>query len=109
MKKNGGILDQVIWAERTEVKEDLAFLDKIIESDTDYTRILIQPGHGYSTAYDSIEDDVLYVKIDTDIVCFACCVLVDASHPITEIWYAPAARQSLLTVRIGVYRGFYDC
>ena len=67
--KNGGILDEVIWLERTQNQADLAFLDKLIHSEAGYSRVDVQHSDGnYASAYDGIEDDVLYVKVDTDIV-----------------------------------------
>ncbi|KFG86371.1 hypothetical protein MANI_025096 [Metarhizium anisopliae] len=67
--KNGGILDEVIWLQRTQNQADLAFLDKLIHSEAGYSRVDVQHSDGnYASAYDGIEDDVLYVKVDTDIV-----------------------------------------
>lgn len=67
--KNGGILDEVIWLQRTRDELDLAFLDEIVASDADYKRVDVEGAEGgYASAYDTIEDDVFYVKVDTDIV-----------------------------------------
>ncbi|TWU70346.1 hypothetical protein ED733_000038 [Metarhizium rileyi] len=69
LAKNGGVLDEVVWLQRTENKDDLAFLEKLVSSDSHYMRVDVDRTEGgYASAYDGIEDDVLYVKIDTDIV-----------------------------------------
>lgn len=70
VKSHTRILDEVIWLERTENSHDLAFLDKLIASEPAYSKqkVELTAGGGYASAYDKIDDDVLYVKIDTDIV-----------------------------------------
>ena len=50
----------------------MAFLDRLIESETDYVKELVNGIQGgFSSSYESIRNDTLYVKIDTDIVCLA--------------------------------------
>lgn len=67
--KNGGMLDGVIWLERTSVKKDLALLDKLVENEPAYERWVVDmSGDGFTTSYDKVEDDVLYIKMDDDIV-----------------------------------------
>ncbi|TWU76100.1 hypothetical protein ED733_007743 [Metarhizium rileyi] len=69
LAKNGGLLDEVIWLQRTQDEADLAFLDKLIDSEADYRRVDVERTEGgFASAYDGIEDDILYVKVDTDIV-----------------------------------------
>lgn len=66
--KNGGMLDGVIWVQQTTSPRDLVFLDKLIHSEPDYQRLYADiPLHRH-TGYDHIEDDVMYIKIDDDIV-----------------------------------------
>jgi hypothetical protein len=59
----------VVWLRRTQNVDDLVFLDKLLASEPEYTAWNVSMDHvGYANAYDNVEDDVLYVKIDTDIV-----------------------------------------
>ena len=64
------MLDGVIIVVRTTKKPDLALLDKMLESEPDYIRWDIDMGdpRGYAAAYDRIQDDILYIKMDDDIV-----------------------------------------
>ena len=69
LAKNGGVLDGVIFLERTKDEADLKFLDKLIKSEPDYESWKIDMGEeGFASAYEGIEDDVMYVKMDDDIV-----------------------------------------
>lgn len=69
LAKNGGVLDEVIWLQRTKDNADLAFLDKLMSSETSYSRVDVERIEGgFASAYDVIDDEILYVKVDTDIV-----------------------------------------
>lgn len=69
LAKNGGLLDEVIWLQRTHDRADLAFLDRLINSEPDYKRVKVKiTEKAFASAYDTIEDDILYIKVDTDIV-----------------------------------------
>ncbi|KAI5459386.1 hypothetical protein BGZ63DRAFT_360853 [Mariannaea sp. PMI_226] len=74
LRKNGGLLDGVIFVKRTNDPKDLALLDRLIDSDPDYEKWHVEMGRsnqyssGFGHSYERIEDDVLYVKIDDDIV-----------------------------------------
>lgn len=69
MAKNGGLLDGVIFLQRTDKEKDIKFLEKLLASEPDYEKWDIDmDGDGYASAYDHIQDDVLYVKMDDDIV-----------------------------------------
>lgn len=74
LAKNGGILDGVIFVERTTNSFDVAFLEELLLSEPDYKRWKIKrPNQNrrkgdYSSAYDRIENNVMYIKIDDDIV-----------------------------------------
>ncbi|ODA83106.1 hypothetical protein RJ55_01615 [Drechmeria coniospora] len=61
--KNGGWLDGVIWLKHTADATDLAFLDKVVESEADYVAQDVQnlDQDGYSNAYDEIKDDIFWV------------------------------------------------
>ncbi|KHN95054.1 uncharacterized protein MAM_07103 [Metarhizium album ARSEF 1941] len=66
LAKNGGVLDGVIWLRQTDDAQDLQFLDKLVRSEAHYSD---QTGHADAArAYDGIEDDLLYVKVDSGIV-----------------------------------------
>ncbi|KAL7793700.1 hypothetical protein V8C37DRAFT_377925 [Trichoderma ceciliae] len=67
--KNGGILDGVIFLERTDNEQDLKFLDKLLASEPDYEKWVIDMSEGgFASSYDLIQDDIMYVKMDDDIV-----------------------------------------
>ncbi|CEI68818.1 unnamed protein product [Fusarium venenatum] len=72
--KNGGLLDGVIFVERTKDPQDLALLQKLLESEDTYQKWQVEMSDednfssGFGNSYDRVEDDVMYVKIDDDIV-----------------------------------------
>jgi hypothetical protein len=69
LAKNGGLLDGVIFLQRTEKEKDIKFLDKLLASEPDYVKWDIDMSEGgFASSYDLIQDDVLYVKMDDDIV-----------------------------------------
>ncbi|RGP79640.1 hypothetical protein FLONG3_2194 [Fusarium longipes] len=74
LAKNGGLLDGVIFVERTKDHHDLALLEKLLKSEDTYQRWQIEMSdadnfsNGFANSYDRVEDDVIYVKIDDDIV-----------------------------------------
>lgn len=68
LKSNGGILDEVLWLQRTDDVYDRALLNEMINSEPLYAKTTPDDKDGYASAYDDVQDDVLYVKIDTDIV-----------------------------------------
>jgi hypothetical protein len=76
--KNGGLLDGVIFVERTRDPHDLAFLNKLIESENTYEKWEVELSDidnftsGFGSSYDRVEDNVMYVKIDDDIVGLQC-------------------------------------
>lgn len=96
MARNGGILDGAIFVERTTDPFDLAFLEELLLSHPDYERWKFKrPNQSrkngdYSVAYDRIQDNVMYIKIDDDIVRASLCF---------------AARQYWLIIRPGFYGG----
>jgi hypothetical protein len=69
---NGGWLDEVHWVQNTDKKEDLAYLDEILASQSRYKKIdLSSQGVGfvgYGFAWGHLERGNLYVKIDDDVV-----------------------------------------
>ncbi|KAJ4270548.1 hypothetical protein NW762_002236 [Fusarium torreyae] len=72
--KNGGLLDGVIFVERTKDVEDLNLLNKLLESEDAYEKWQVEMANednfsnGFGNSYDRVEDNVMYVKIDDDIV-----------------------------------------
>ncbi|KAG8408202.1 hypothetical protein J3459_018069 [Metarhizium acridum] len=67
---NGGLLDEVVWLQRTSNKQDLALLDRLLESEPQYSRQIIDDANAYdfASSYNIIEDGNMYIKIDDDIV-----------------------------------------
>ncbi|KAF5969526.1 hypothetical protein FBULB1_10205 [Fusarium bulbicola] len=74
LAKNGGLLDGVIFVERTKDPHDLALLKKLLESESSYEKWSVEMSDddnfssGFGNSYDRVEDHVMYVKIDDDIV-----------------------------------------
>ncbi|KAF4444799.1 hypothetical protein F53441_11057 [Fusarium austroafricanum] len=72
--KNGGLLDGVIFVERTKDPQDLALLKKLLKSEDAYEKWSVEMSgkdnfsSGFGNSYDRVEDSVMYVKIDDDIV-----------------------------------------
>ncbi|OBS21170.1 hypothetical protein FPOA_07508 [Fusarium poae] len=72
--KNGGLLDGVIFVERTKDPQDLALLQRLLESEDTYQKWQVEMSDednfssGFGNSYDQVEDDIMYVKIDDDIV-----------------------------------------
>lgn len=68
------MLDGVIFVERTSDALDLDLLYRLTQSEPAYETWHIemadddQFSSGFGNSYDRIEDDVLYIKIDDDIV-----------------------------------------
>lgn len=98
--KNGGVLDGVIFVERTTDEADLALLTKMIDAEPAYERWHLDMegkdnfAAGFGGSYDQIEDDVFYVKMDDDIVSSAsilCRLLVRSC--------------SLTLINLGLHRG----
>ena len=70
MKDNGGILDEVIFAAGTDVKEDLEYLDTVIPLHPNYIRGNdTHSGHRWWAWEYMNERESIYVKIDDDVVC----------------------------------------
>ncbi|KAK8914951.1 hypothetical protein H634G_09873 [Metarhizium anisopliae BRIP 53293] len=67
---NGGLLDEVVWLQRTNDDEDLALLDRLLESEPQYSRQVIDDANAYdfASSYNIIDDGNMYIKIDDDIV-----------------------------------------
>jgi hypothetical protein len=68
---NGGILDEVVFAARTQDEDDLEWLDYAVAHEPLFSRHNVSNyDQEYASAYDLCEDDVMYIKIDDDIVSF---------------------------------------
>ncbi|KAI0406882.1 hypothetical protein F4802DRAFT_80537 [Xylaria palmicola] len=68
---NGGYLDEVWFMVHTDIREDLVYLDKLIEQRPQYK--VVRPGEcegfNYACMWNPVvEDNTIYVKIDDDIV-----------------------------------------
>ncbi|KAH7323065.1 hypothetical protein B0I35DRAFT_350422 [Stachybotrys elegans] len=67
--KNGGMLDGAIFLEQTKDPHNLALLQRMLDSEPDYVRWDKDwTTGGFSGSYDYVQDDVLYIKMDDDIV-----------------------------------------
>ncbi|KAF4998332.1 hypothetical protein FGRMN_3212 [Fusarium graminum] len=106
--KNGGLLDGVIFVERTKDPHDLAFLNKLLESEASYEKWQVEMAgednfsSGFGNSYDRVEDSVMYVKIDDDIVFLEDSVIPSivkkkVDHPEYYIVSANVVNQPLLS------------
>lgn len=70
---NGGWLDEVHWVRNTGIKEDVDYLKEIIEKNPAYKLIEIKETGfiGYGLAWTTLQEGVIYVKIDDDVVFMA--------------------------------------
>lgn len=65
---NGGFLDEVHWAVNTNNRNDLKYLDGLVETSDEYKKIVL-PGLGFESIWEhAVERGNLYIKIDDDIV-----------------------------------------
>jgi len=72
LKINGGILDKIVIAVRTENKEDLSYLESFLKTNKNskccYERKYFNPKDGYKIVYTVLHNDDLVFKIDDDVV-----------------------------------------
>ena len=67
------MLDEVIFLARTQDEDDLEWLDDAVKHEPLFTRRDVTTfDKDYRSAYDLCEDDVMYIKIDDDIVSSNC-------------------------------------
>jgi hypothetical protein len=70
VKENGGILDKIVFAVKTNNKEDLNYLDEIMKRNKTYIQWKqFTVNKAYGEVYGMVHDDDLMFKIDDDI-CF---------------------------------------
>jgi len=82
LKKNlvsqGGYLDQIIFADNTNSQEDEDYLDRLIENEPGYSKVVMSHRGGwYDDVWNNlaIDENTLYFKIDDDVVCISACSL----------------------------------
>ena len=62
-------MDGIIFVVKTEVPEDLAYLEELLASNEAYSaQYQHQGGFDYSQMWNTCEKGVMYVKIDDDVV-----------------------------------------
>ena len=72
LKINGGVLDHIVFAVKTENKEDLDYLDSLLSQNKTYLKRITFPNtKRYREIYLAIDDNDLVFKIDDDIVFIA--------------------------------------
>jgi len=64
------MLDEVIFAVRTDDKDDLAWLDEVVPTVPEYRKWEGAKGRGgnYQDAWNVVEKGTMYIKIDDDVV-----------------------------------------
>ena len=70
LKSNGGILDKIVFAVRTNKIEDIRYLDKYLKnkSKNEYKRFKTKRNKDYKDAYKNLNNNDLVFKIDDDVV-----------------------------------------
>ena len=69
LKINGGVLDKIVFAVKTNDKYDLQYLDSIINQNKSYfEKKRFTSNKRFREVYESMQDDDLIFKIDDDIV-----------------------------------------
>ena len=70
---NGGWLDEVHWVRNTGIKQDVEYLQQLIEGNSAYKEIDLEATGfvGYGLAWSTLEEGAIYVKIDDDVVFMA--------------------------------------
>lgn len=68
-------MDEVIFFVRTEIVEDLEYLDSLLTTTSSYTKVNLDEGRSgnYSKPWETMEVGPMYIKIDDDVVRIACC------------------------------------
>ncbi len=68
LASNGGFLDEVHWVVNTDKKQDIQYLDDLLETSAVYKKINI-PSLTYNSVWEhAVERDHMYIKIDDDMV-----------------------------------------
>ena len=70
LRENGGLLDRVIFSVHTEDQDDLAYLDKLLRSNSRYSKHIPGPGYKrYVGSWEAVNNpEAIYIKIDDDVV-----------------------------------------
>lgn len=71
LKVNGGVLDKIIFAVRTDNITDLNYLEDIMKQNYSYYERVILTNKNFDSFYSFLKDDDLIFKIDDDIVFIA--------------------------------------
>lgn len=68
LRRNGGLLDEVIFLARTADAGDLLYLDHLVNSTAGYSRRNVTSGSTYGQAWGVAERGTMYIKIDDDLM-----------------------------------------
>ena len=71
LKVNGGVLDKIIFAVRTDKKSDLDYLNDIMKQNHSYFERVFLTNQNFVKFYNFLNDEDLIFKIDDDIVFIA--------------------------------------
>jgi len=87
LKANGGMLDEVIFALNTDNKEDLAYLeDELLPSSPHYRKFKAPERKGWVGQWQAVDQrDAIYIKLDDDVVCYACSLIVHANFSLVLV------------------------
>jgi len=70
LKDNGGLLDEVIFAVRTDIGEDLDYLEELLHTSPRYSKHVAKKEYEWWVgSWEAVDEpDSIYIKIDDDIV-----------------------------------------
>ena len=70
LKRNGGLLDEVIFVVRTKIEEDLSWLEQLLHTTPEYTKYTLakRRNEEYADSWNSVQNGTTYIKIDDDTV-----------------------------------------
>jgi hypothetical protein len=67
--ENGGFLDEIVFAVKTDNKEDLAYLDELLAANPAYSKHVPEGNYkSWVGSWQVVKPKNIYIKIDDDIV-----------------------------------------
>ena len=68
--ENGGLLDEVIFARKTDVQEDIEYLEELLATNPRYSKHVATSDYGswLMGSWEGVKGNDIYIKIDDDVV-----------------------------------------
>ncbi|KAK3299530.1 uncharacterized protein B0H64DRAFT_388888 [Chaetomium fimeti] len=85
LRINGGLLDEVVFAINTDIKEDLDYLDNELLPSPYYRKFTATDEHGFLGQWSAVDErDTIYIKIDDDVVFIDDGTIASVVRPLIE-------------------------